>query len=134
MRLYYLFVVLILSACSDSGRDNVTLHNPKNTFAKDLIGDWGGKNEDSPVFRFKDDSVHYYQRHRSYPYTLQDSTLIFHFEGDSDLAPLAAFKIVKIDADSMLWLDYSLRNQYNDFFQIKAYRFKDYSKTSILPK
>ena len=115
--LFFLAVIFCFS-CNNNNSNNASTKKLKRIEAlrNQLIGQWGGLEEDSPVWDITPDSIYYFQSKQIYPYQLLDSNFVINYPGSRH--PL---KIISIVKDTLKFED-------EPGTVISAYRFKINSK------
>ena len=112
-RTLYLFFIFSIGCNSKTSSDVVLTQLTKTGSLKAaLIGRWGGLGEDNPVWEFKQDSVYYFDRKQSYPYTIIGNDIVIKLpESEGHLLNMCIIK------DTMTFYD-------EPGIPIKGYRFK----------
>jgi hypothetical protein len=114
MKIIALFacVTLSLAFFFSCGHDDSTHHASKiDSLRKNIVGLWGGLNEDRPYWNIRLDSIYYYQEGKAYKYNLYEDSLVIQFPDH-----FASLNHINVIADTLAF--------YIDVGKVYAYRFK----------
>ena len=101
-----IFFVSILFAC----KKKKGVKKLEYTLETRIIGNWGGKNEGSPIWLFSKDSIYYYQFQKSFKYEIINQDLFIEFNDN-----ITVLKDISIIEDTLYFKDESN-------LKIEAYR------------
>ena len=105
-----------LFSCTNHGHKS---HSQKiDSLQNNVLGLWGGKNEDNPVWKITPDSIYYFQVRKAYKYTLYADSLVIQFPDHS-----YSLKDIRVVGDTMVFKDGNGK--------VYAYRF---NSKDITPK
>lgn len=84
-----------------------TKASPQPHYAKDsltlkdsLIGKWGGRAENRPMWDIRKDSIYYFDRSIAYPYKIINRDFIIYFPDHK-----AVLRNIKVDHDTIFFFD-----------------------------
>jgi len=105
-----------LVSCGNHGHQSASQKG--DALRNNILGLWGGLNEDSPVWKITADSIYYFQEGKTYPYTLYVDSLVIRFPDH-----LYSLKHITVIGDTMVFKD--------EVGKMYAYRFTSKGKGSI---
>lgn len=79
---YYSLLLFIFFACNQPSEKRIpssTKLDIADSLKIKLLGKWGGIGESIPVWEIKQDSIYYYDRSITYPYSIIDGNIIVDF-------------------------------------------------------
>lgn len=106
---------LLLMSCNlnqNSTQEEPSKFSCIDSLKVNLLGQWGGLKEDSPVWDIRKDSIYYFERSAAYPYRILDHNMIIDLPGSKGI-----LKNISVVKDTMYFLD-------EQGGLIKGYRFK----------
>ncbi|HEY8688533.1 MAG TPA: hypothetical protein VIM07_04800 [Chitinophagaceae bacterium] len=118
MKIIFLLITILLVSCSEQTQSTNKLTH-EDSLKNDLIGQWGGLGEDSPVWDFKKDSIYYYNRSASYPYRIINQDLIIYLPESKGI-----LKNIRVVKDTLFFID-------DQGLPVKGYRMNELPSKSI---
>lgn len=88
MKTIYLLLLLLIVSCNGDPmvKKNTSQESPiTDSLKTTIIGRWGGLGEKYPVLEIRKDSIYFFDRKESFPYTISKGNLIIGFP-DSKVA------------------------------------------------
>lgn len=77
MKNSFIICLLIIAACQHKEVAN-NKNNRIDSLKKTLIGNWGGFDEDDPIWKITYDSIYAYSENKSYPYSIIETDLVIN--------------------------------------------------------
>ena len=102
MKRIVILILIFCISCNSPHSNNVVTKNfsKADTLKSLLIGEWGGLGEDSPVWKFSEDSIYYFQEKRSYAYKVLNNDLVIKRDESEGI-----LKNISVKKDTMTFED-----------------------------
>ena len=107
-------IVILFTSCNNNDVNNKSTKpiTKADSLKLELLGEWGGLGEDSPVWEIRSDSIYYFRESKAYPYQILDNNFIIERSTSKGI-----LKNISVVVDTMTFND-------EQGLIIKSYRFK----------